>query len=129
MMRGRALVAGNAEGEAVRVEAVSFFGDVNAETGRLADGRSIADKILVAKRGKGSTVGPYVMYALKKRGLAPRAILLTSRSDPVLVAGAVIAEIVLIDSLPEEILAVADGQRLRVRADGSVEVEGAQASP
>lgn len=123
MFRGRAVVAGEARGEAVKVESVSFFGDVNAETGRLSDGRSIAGKILVARRGKGSTVGPYVMYALKKRSLAPAAILLASKSDPVLVSGAVIAEIVLVDSLPEEIMKISDGQRLIIRPSGEVEVE------
>ncbi|MCX8196428.1 MAG: DUF126 domain-containing protein, partial [Acidilobaceae archaeon] len=73
----------------------------------------------------GSTVGPYVMYALKRRGLAPAAVLLSSRSDPVLVSGAVISEVVLVDSLPEELLsAVKDGMWVRVLSDGTVILEG-----
>lgn len=124
MFRGRPIVPGSVAGEAVVVESVSFYGDVSLG-GLLHDGRSIAGKVLIARRAKGSTVGPYVMYALKRRGLAPAAVLLSSRSDPVLVSGAVISEVVLVDSLPEELLsAVKDGMRVRVLSDGTVILEG-----
>jgi len=53
--------------------AVSFLGDLDPERGLLG-GVSIASKILVIKGLKGSTVGPYVLYSLSRRGLAPAAI-------------------------------------------------------
>ena len=119
--RGRPVVPGYAEGEVVVVESISFYGDVNVDTGVLVDGRSIAGKILLARRSRGSTVGPYILYALRRKGKAPKAIILTSKSDPVLVAGAVIAGITLVDSVPEDVLGFAvDGDRIVVREDGGV---------
>ncbi len=119
--RGRPVVPGHAEGEVVVVESISFYGDVNVDKGVLVDGRSIAGKILLARRSRGSTVGPYILYALKRRGNAPRAIILTSRSDPVLVAGAVIAEVTLVDSVPEDVMKfVGDGDIVVVRENGEI---------
>jgi Uncharacterized conserved protein len=119
--RGRPVVAGDADGEVVIVDSISFYGDVNVELGSLVDGRVIAGKIVLARRSRGSTVGPYVLYALKRKGRAPKAIILSSRSDPVLVAGAVLAEVVLVDGVPEDIMDyVRDGDRVIVREDGEV---------
>jgi len=70
-------------------EPISFYGDVDPETGRYVDGRSVAGKILVAPAARGSTVGAYILYALSKRGLAPAGIVV-GVADPVLVAGAVL---------------------------------------
>ncbi|MEM1873685.1 MAG: hypothetical protein QXF57_03755, partial [Acidilobaceae archaeon] len=61
-----------------------------------------------------------VLYSLKQKGLEPRAILLASRSDSVLVAGAVLAEVILVDELPRGILEVSDGARVVVERDGTV---------
>ncbi len=119
--RGRPVVPGDVEGFVLRVESISFYGDVDSESGRLYDGRSVSGRVVVAEKSRGSTVGPYILYALKERGLAPKAILLVSRSDPVLVAGAVLSNIVLVDSLPGEALEVLrDGVLVRVYGDGSV---------
>ncbi len=120
--KGRVLVEGEAEGEAVVVESISFYGDVDPERGILADGRSIEGKILVARRSRGSTVGSYVIYALKEYGKAPKAILM-GRSEPIVIAGAVLSNIPLVDSLPDEFFnSVKDGVRVRVRSDGTVEI-------
>ncbi|MEM1684996.1 MAG: DUF126 domain-containing protein [Nanopusillaceae archaeon] len=119
--KGRPVIPGYVEGEAIIVDSISFYGDVRVEDGLLPDGRSISGKIIISRRGKGSTVGPYILYALKSRGLAPKAILLASRSDPVIVSGAVIAEVILVDSLPEDIVKLTrDGDRVRVYSDGSI---------
>ncbi|NIM17461.1 MAG: DUF126 domain-containing protein, partial [Candidatus Aminicenantes bacterium] len=42
--------------------------------GHPLEGRFISGKILIFPMGKGSTVGAYVLYQLKKKGLAPAAI-------------------------------------------------------
>ncbi|MEN2999734.1 MAG: DUF126 domain-containing protein [Acidilobaceae archaeon] len=128
-MKGRSVVPGRARGEAVVVESISFYGDVDPKSGTLQDGRSIAGKVLIARRSKGSTVGPYVMYALRRRGRAPLAVLLVSKSDPVLVSGAVLSETVLVDSLPEEVMAARDGEIVQVLEDGTVILEGGTARP
>jgi predicted aconitase with swiveling domain len=76
---------------------------------------------VLARKGRGSTVGPYILYALKRKGKAPKAIILTSKSDPVLVAGAVLAEVVLVDSVPEDVMRYArDGDKIVVRENGEV---------
>lgn len=54
---------------------ISPLGDVDPSTGRLRDLGSLRNKILAVRGFTGSTVGPYVIYSLKKRGMAPRAII------------------------------------------------------
>ena len=72
----------------------SFLGDIIVESGEVRGVGSIARSILVVPALVGSTVGPYVLYALSKRGLAPNA-LITRSVDPTLVAGCVLADVPL----------------------------------
>ncbi len=82
------------EGEALVVRrSISFLGDVDPETGSLKElGISVAGKVLIAEGFRGSTVGSYVLYALRKRGRAPLAVVM-KRLDPVVVAGCVLSSI------------------------------------
>jgi predicted aconitase with swiveling domain len=123
--RGRPLVPGDASGEAVVVRgAISFYGDVDPARGVLADGRSIAGRVLVAERSRGSTVGSYVILGLKYNGVAPAAILM-GEAEPIVVAGAVLAGIPLVDRLPPGLLGrIRDGWMVRVSRDGRVVAEG-----
>ncbi|MEM0340016.1 MAG: DUF126 domain-containing protein [Acidilobaceae archaeon] len=118
--KGRAVVSGRVEGEALLVDSISFYGDVDPHTATLFDGRSVTNKVIIAGRPRGSTVGPYVLYSLKQKGLEPKAILLASKSDPVLVAGAVLADVVLIDNLPREVLEVKEGSQIFIDENGVV---------
>ena len=95
------VASGRAGGPAlVSRQAISFLGNVNPETGMVVDpahelfGLSIAGKVLVFPGGKGSTVGSYVIYQLKKRGLAPAAMI-NLRSEPIVAVGAIISGIPL----------------------------------
>jgi len=92
---GRALVIEKlGRAKIVRFEGrISFLGDVNPKEGKLLDGRSIAGKILVAKGPKGSTVGAYVIYALKYYSNEPLAILFEEETDPIVVSGSVVANV------------------------------------
>jgi predicted aconitase with swiveling domain len=119
--KGRVLVPGEASGEAVVVDSLSFYGDVDPDKGVIKlDGRSIKDKILVIRRSRGSTVGSYVIYSLKVKGTAPLAILM-ERAEPIVVTGCVLADIPLIDSLPEDFFnLVKDGAHVKVAKDGTV---------
>lgn len=120
--KGRVLVEGEAEGPAIVVDSISFYGDVDPERGVLSDGRSIEGKVLVARRSRGSTVGSYIIYALKEYGRAPKAIVM-SKSEPIVIVGAVLAGIPLVDGLPDEFFStVEDGVKVCVRRDGIVEV-------
>ncbi|MGC9072232.1 MAG: aconitase X swivel domain-containing protein [Acidilobus sp.] len=124
-LRGRQLVGGSASGPAVVVDAVSFYGDVDPRTGVLRDGRQLGGRVLVARRPRGSTVGSYIIYALRANGVAPAAIVM-SRTDPIVVAGCVLASIPLVSDVPEgELDLIGDGDQVKLIGDGRVIVEKA----
>jgi len=79
-------------------------------------GQCIAGKVLIFPGGKGSTVGSYVIYQLKKRGLAPAAMI-NLVSEPIVAVGAVISGIPLVDRVPEEVLQIESGRMVEVDAD------------
>ncbi|MEM0197004.1 MAG: DUF126 domain-containing protein, partial [Sulfolobales archaeon] len=54
---------------------ISPLGDIDATTGRLKNTFTIKNRIVAVKGFTGSTVGPYIIYSLKKRGLAPKALI------------------------------------------------------
>ena len=117
------VASGHAVGPAlVTREAISFLGNVNPETGMVIDpahelfGQSIAGKVLIFPGGKGSTVGSYVIYQLKKRGRAPFAMI-NLRSEPIVAVGAIISGIPLVDRVPEEVLQIESGILVEVDAD------------
>ena len=77
-LTGRTIFPGQASGMAlVSRMGISFYGGVDPETGVVTEaghdleGQYIAGKILVFPTGKGSTVGSYVLYRLKKNGHGP----------------------------------------------------------
>jgi predicted aconitase with swiveling domain len=116
-MNGRGIVDGFGAGEAlVSRQAVSFFGGVDArnglviEHGHELEGQSVSGKVLVFPRGKGSTVGSYVIYGLRKYGVAPAAIV-NIETEPIIIAGCVLAGIPLVDRLdrsPVEVISSGD---------------------
>ncbi|MFQ5888231.1 MAG: aconitase X swivel domain-containing protein, partial [Candidatus Hydrothermarchaeales archaeon] len=81
-IRCKPISKGTASGEAlVSEEPISFLGGIDSKTGVVIEknhpleGKNIAGKVLVFPKGKGSTVGAYVIYQLKKEGNAPAAII------------------------------------------------------
>ncbi len=82
ILKGRTIYPGVTSGKAlVSRMGISFYGGVDPETGVVTEdghdleGKSIAGKVLVFPTGKGSTVGSYVLYRLKKNGIAPLAVI------------------------------------------------------
>ncbi len=123
-MQGRKIFKGRVVGEAlVTGEDISFYGGCDPETGEIVEkghnleGKSIAGKILVFPSGKGSTVGSYVLYALKKAEKAPLAIV-NRIMDPIVAVGCIISEIPAVDEI--EIEKIKTGQRIEVDADNGV---------
>lgn len=115
---------GKASGTAlVSKERISFLGTVDPETGRVVDpkhqlfGKEVGGKVLIFPGGKGSTVGSYVIYQLKKRGVAPAAMI-NIRSEPIVAVGAIISGIPLVDGVAAEILDLEDGVQVTVDAEG-----------
>jgi hypothetical protein len=81
---------------------LSFFGGVDAETGVVIEpghplrGQCVAGRVLVFPTAKGSTVGSYILYRLKKAGRAPAGIL-NAESEAIVAVGAIIADIPMVD--------------------------------
>ena len=120
-MNGRKIYKGKAEGEAlVTKDGISFYGGVEPETGKVVEkgheleGQSIAGKILVFPEGKGSTVGSYVLYNLKKNGMAPKAII-NKECETIVAVGCIISEIPCVDKI--EISKIKTGDQLEVDAE------------
>ena len=120
--QGRKIYSGQATGEAlVSNMGISFFGGVDPESGVVVErnhdleGQSIAGKVLVFPTGKGSTVGSYTLYRLKRAGLAPVAIV-NAECETITAVGCIIAEIPCVDQVPIEQLqsgqqVVVDGEQ------------------
>lgn len=127
VLRGRRIYPGSAEGETLVTRmGISFFGGVDPDSGVILEkgheleGQSVAGKVLVFPSGKGSTVGSYTLYRLKKNGKAPAAIL-NVECETITAVGCIIAEIPCIDHLPLE--QIRPGMRVRVDGEqGSVEI-------
>jgi predicted aconitase with swiveling domain len=119
---GRKIYAGQATGETlVSSMGISFFGGVDPESGVVVErghdleGQSIAGKVLVFSTGKGSTVGSYTLYRLKRAGKAPIAII-NAECETITAVGCIISEIPCVDQVPIEQLrsgqqVVVDGER------------------
>ena len=130
ILKGRKVVGGVVEGVAlVSVEPVSFYGGVDPITGCITEpghcccGENVTGKVFVFPTGKGSTVGSYVMYRMKKLGTAPIAII-NQETEAILATGCVISDIPLVDKLNKDPLRVIkNGMKIRINADkGLVEI-------
>ena len=125
-MKGRIISPGVAEGVAiVSLEPIGFYGGVDAKTGIIIErgheleGQSVTDKVLVFPCGKGSTVGSYVIYGLKKNGVAPAAIV-NEETETIVATGVILAGIPCVDKIDLKELDIRSGDRLKVDADAGV---------
>lgn len=105
LLRGRPIVSGRVRGFAlVSSKPLSFLGWIDPKTGIIIEkthdlhGAEIKDKILCFPYGCGSTVGSYVLYAIAKNKVAPKAII-NIFADPVVIVGAIIANIPMVDGI------------------------------
>jgi len=127
ILQGRKIFPGKVEGQAlVSRMGISFYGGVDPETGIVVEkghdleGQSVSGKVLVFSSGKGSTVGSYALYRMKKAGRAPLAIV-NQNCETIIAVGCIIAEIPCVDQIP--IGQVENGARLIVDGEkGLVEV-------
>jgi len=104
-LKGRIIYKGQAEAVAlVTSMPISFYGGVDPNTGVVIEkghelnGVSIKDKVLVFPQGKGSTVGSYTLYRLKKNGVAPAAMI-NKETETIVAVGAIISEIPFVDKI------------------------------
>jgi hypothetical protein len=120
-LKGRIIYRGKAEGEAlVTSMPISFYGGVDPNTGVVIEkghelqGVSVKGKVLVFPQGKGSTVGSYTLYRLKKNGVAPAAMI-NKETETIVAVGAIISEIPFVDKV--DISKIKTGNKITVEND------------
>ena len=120
-LKGRIIYKGKAEGEAlVTTMPISFYGGVDPNTSVVIEkdhelqGISVKGKILVFPQGKGSTVGSYTLYRLKKNGVAP-AGMINRECETIVAVGAIISEIPTIDKV--DVSKIKTGDKVKVEDD------------
>lgn len=104
-LRGRIILKGVVEGKALSTkQAISFYGGIDPDTSKIIDkdhelkGKKVKGKILVFPHGKGSTVGSYTLFRMKKNGMAPAGII-NEECETVVAVGAIISEIPCVDKI------------------------------
>lgn len=124
-LKGRLISKGKAEGEAlVTSMPISFYGGVDPNTGVVIEkghelhGKSVSDKILVFPTGKGSTVGSYTLYRMKKNSTSPAGII-NNECETVVAVGAIISEIPCVDKV--DISKIRSGDKVQLE-NGTVTV-------
>jgi len=129
-IRGRRIVGGYAEGEALVSSApFSFYGGVDPESGVITErghpleGESVAGRVFIFPHGRGSTVGCYIIYRMHRRGTAPAAIV-NLETETIIATGCAMAGIPLMDRLEENPLRlIRSGDYIVVNADeGYIEI-------
>jgi predicted aconitase with swiveling domain len=120
-MKGRIISPGKCKGQAiVSRDPIGFYGGVDPKTGIVIEknhpleGKSIKNKILVFPCGKGSTVGSYVIYGLKKNNVSPIGII-NEETETIVATGVILAGIPCIDKI--DISKIKDGDLIDLDAD------------
>jgi hypothetical protein len=125
-LKGRIIFKGQIKGEAlVTSQPVSFYGGVDPDSGILIEkgheleGKNLKGKILIFPTGKGSTVGSYTLYRMKKNNTAP-AGMINKECETIVAVGAIISEIPCIDKIDISKIKTGDVVQLN---DGVVEIK------
>ncbi len=131
-LRGAAIVAGDACGEAVVCDLpLSLWGGLDPETGEVIDRhhplseRRITGRVLSIPAGRGSCSASGVLLEAIRAGTGPSAVIL-SRPDPIIALGAILGEELYGLTVPIVVLSeadrvrIADGVTVLVTSDGTV---------
>ena len=132
MIRGRAIVAGEADGDAlVTHDALSFWGGYDFHTGEIIDkhhplvGVCAAGRILAVPFSKGSSTTTAVLLEAVRAGTAPAAIL-TTGPDAFFALASIVADVMygkpfpVISLGPGDFESLRTGERLRIGENGSI---------
>ena len=119
MKKARVIFSGTGEGRVLKCEVpLGLFGHLDPKTGvyreagHPLDGKCVKDQVLVFPRAKGSTVGSYILYALRKTGKAPAAMIL-SECDTIVAVGSIIGAIPTVDQV--DLSTLEDGAMVSVK--------------
>ena len=131
MIRGRAVVAGAAEGEAlVTSDALSFWGGYDFHTGEIIDkhhplaGIRAAGRILAVPFSKGSSTTTAVLLEAVRAGTAPAAIV-TTGTDSFFALASIVADVMYGKPFPVIALDADDFASLKTGEYLTVDVSGA----
>jgi predicted aconitase with swiveling domain len=126
-IRGRGVVKGQADGEALVADAtLSFWGEVDAVTGKVIavghplEGQSLAKRVLVIRSTKGSSGTSMILRLAALEGKAPAAFV-NLEVDGLAALGCIVNGIPMVtdmDTDPFE--AIETGDQVRVDADRGV---------
>jgi hypothetical protein len=132
VIAGRAIVAGDAEGDAlVTHDALSFWGGYDFQTGEIIDrhhplaGVRAAGRILAVPFSKGSSTTTAVLLEAVRAGTAPAAII-TTGPDSFFALASIVAELMYGRSFPVVALDAKDfallrtGERLAITRSGEI---------
>ena len=127
VLRGRKVVGGVAEGEAlVTRDTISGWGGIHAQTGTVIETRhelrgvSFKDKILVFPGAKGSSGWSAVFHMSRLAGTAPKALVFNEMTTKVAL-GAVVMRIPSVTDLDQDPLNVIEtGDWVRVDGDAGI---------
>jgi predicted aconitase with swiveling domain len=134
VLKGRAIVAGAAEGDAlVTHEPLSFWGGYDFKTGTIIDkhhplaGVRAAGRVLVVPFSKGSSTTTAVLLEAVRAGTAPAA-LVTTGTDSFFALASIVAGVMYGQSFPVIALEAADfdslesGQRVVIEPSGRMQI-------
>ena len=132
VIAGRAIVAGNAEGDAlVTSDALSFWGGYGFHTGEIIDRRHplagvrAAGRILAVPFSKGSSSTTAVLVEAVRAGTAPAAIL-TTGVDAFFALASIVADVMygkpfpVIALEPVDFASLRSGEQLRIELSGVI---------
>jgi hypothetical protein len=129
-MKGRIIMKGKAQAKAlVTSQPISFYGGVDPnnsqilEKGHELQGKSVKGKILVFPTGKGSTVGSYTLYRMKKNDTAPAGII-NKECETVIAVGAIISDIPCVDHI--DISKIKTGDIIRIENENIIVLNSKQ---
>jgi predicted aconitase with swiveling domain len=133
VLRGRRVVGGCAEGEAlVTRQTISGWGGVNAMTGTIIETRhelrgvSFKDKVLVFPGAKGSSGWSVVFHLARLAGVAPKALVFNEMTTKVALGAVVMRTPAVTDLDRDPLTLIESGDWVRVDGDaGLVEVRKA----
>ncbi|MEM0043277.1 MAG: DUF126 domain-containing protein [Sulfolobales archaeon] len=100
VLKGRSIVEGFARGRIFVIDDfISPLGEIDRVSGFLRKRGypeiSLAGRILFFRGSRGSTVGPYILYDLSKRNLAPAAMIVEN-ADQIIIIGGILGGITVV---------------------------------
>lgn len=127
LLKGRAVVAGVAEGRAIVTrQTISGFGGIDSRTGTIIEvrhelrGRSFKDKVLVFPGAKGSSGWASHFQVTRLAGAAPRAMIFNIMTTKIAL-GAVVTRVPAVTELDQDPLEVIKtGDRVKVDGDNGI---------